>query len=129
MQDSADIFKADLSGLSWKAWIENADMLAGDDGYCQPLGDRHAALLIERKPVLLVTFESFNRLPDNSATAQPFGWSIIERFGWSHRCLLSDGDTWVRDTRVYCYFDRLIYEGLLDECDEVIFYGAGPCGY
>jgi len=129
MQDSADISKADLSGLSWKAWIENADMLAGDDGYCQPLGDRHAALLIERKPVLLVTFESFNRLPDSSANAQPFGWSMIERFGWSHLCLLSHGDTWFRDTRVYGYFDRLIDDGFFDEFDQVIFYGAGPCGY
>src|SRR6056297_837386 len=129
MQDSADISKADLSGLNWEAWIERADMLAGDDGYCQPLGDRHAALLIERKPVLLVTFENFNRLAEGSGSAQPFGWRMVDNLGWSHLCLLSHGDTWFRDNRVFGYFDRLVDDGFFDEFEQVIFYGEGACGY
>ncbi|WP_080458070.1 phosphoadenosine phosphosulfate reductase [Roseovarius sp. A-2] len=129
MHDSADIFEADLSGLHWEAWIERTDTLAGDDGYCQPLGDRHAALLIERKPTLLVTFENFNRLSDTSNSAQPLGWSLAKARGWSHLCLLGNGATWFRDARVYGYFDRLVDDGFFDEFEQVIFYGAGPCGY
>jgi hypothetical protein len=129
MQDGADIFEADLSGLPWDAWIERADTLAGDDGYCQPLGERHAALLIERKPTLLVTFETFKRLPEISERAQPLGWSLARARGWSHLCLLGNGNTWFRDARVYGYFDRLIDDGFIDDFEQVIFYGAGPCGY
>ncbi|MBE0452479.1 MAG: phosphoadenosine phosphosulfate reductase [Roseovarius sp.] len=129
MQDSGDIFETDLSGLDWQEWLERAGELAGEDGYCQRLGPRHAALLIERKPVLLVTFENFERLETISDQGQPFGWSMIEALGWSHLCLLSEGDTWFRDGRVYGYFDRLIDDGFFDGFDEVIFYGAGACGY
>ena len=49
--------------------------------------------------------------------------------GWSHLCLLSRGDTWFRDALVYGYFDRLIDDGFFDEFEQVIFYGAGACGY
>lgn len=129
MQDSADIFDADLSGLGWAEWCERANELAGDDGYAEQLGDRHAALLIERKPTLLVTFESFSRLPELSPQAQPFGWSMAKALGWSHLGLISATDTWFRDARVYGYFDRLIDDGFFDEFEQVIFYGTGPCGY
>jgi hypothetical protein len=129
MQDSSDIFEADLSGLDWQDWLERAGELAGEAGYCQPLGARHAALLIERKPVLLVSFENFERLEVTSDLGQPLGWTMMEALGWSHLCLLSEGETWFRDARVYGYFDRLVDDGFFDGYDEVIFYGAGACGY
>ncbi|EAQ27152.1 hypothetical protein ROS217_21537 [Roseovarius sp. 217] len=129
MQDNADIFDADLSGLGWAEWCERANDLAGDDGYAERLGDKHVAVLIERKPTLLVTFECFSRLPDLSPQSQPLGWSMTKALGWSHLCLISAQDTWFRDSRVYGYFDRLIDDGFFDEFEQVIFYGAGPCGY
>ncbi|MAN98436.1 MAG: phosphoadenosine phosphosulfate reductase, partial [Roseovarius sp.] len=129
MQDNADIFDADLSGLDWAAWCERANELAGDDGYAERLGDRHAAVLIERKPTLLVSFEAFHRLPTLSPQAQPLGWALTKALGWSHLCLISERDTWFRDKRVYGYFDRLIDDGFFDDFEQVIFYGAGPCGY
>lgn len=129
MQDTADIFDADLSGLDWAAWCERANELAGDDGYAERLGDRHAAVLIERKPTLLVSFEAFHRLPTLSPQAQPLGWALTKALGWSHLCLISERDTWFRDKRVYGYFDRLIDDGFFDDFEQVIFYGAGPCGY
>ncbi|MDT8329205.1 MAG: phosphoadenosine phosphosulfate reductase [Roseovarius sp.] len=129
MQDSAQMFDADLSGLDWKAWCERANDLAGDDGYCEPLGARHAAVLVERKPILLVTFETHQKLTELSPQAQPFGWSMAKALGWSHLCVISNGDTWFRDARVYGYFDRLIDDGFFDDFEQVIFYGAGPCGY
>jgi hypothetical protein len=129
MQDSSDIFEADLSGLGWTEWCERANDLAGEDGYAEPLGDTHAAVLIERKPTLLVTFETFQRLPELSPKSQPLGWAMTKALGWSHLCLISARDTWFRDARVYGYFDRLIDDGFFDEFEQVIFYGAGPCGY
>lgn len=129
MHDSGDIFEADLSGLDWQDWLDRAEALAGEDGYCQPLGERHAALLFERKPVLLVTFENFERLEATSDLGQPIGWTMMEALGWSHLCLLSKGETWFRDGRIYGYFDRLIDDGFFDGFEEVIFYGAGACGY
>jgi hypothetical protein len=129
MQDNADIFDADLSGLDWAAWCERANELAGDDGYAERLGEKHAAVLIERKPTLLVSFEAFHRLPTLSPQAQPLGWALTKALGWSHLCLISERDTWFRDKRVYGYFDRLIDDGFFDDFEQVIFYGAGPCGY
>ncbi|WP_297772428.1 phosphoadenosine phosphosulfate reductase [uncultured Roseovarius sp.] len=130
MQDSPDIFDTDLSGLDWDAWCERANALAGDDGYAEPLGDAHAAVLIEREPkTLLVTFETHHRLSEISPKAQPLGWALTKALGWSHLCLISKRDTWFRDGMVYGYFDRLIDDGFFDEFDEVIFYGAGACGY
>ncbi|HAW49103.1 MAG TPA: phosphoadenosine phosphosulfate reductase, partial [Roseovarius sp.] len=62
MQDKSDITSADLTGRDWQDWLDRAETVIGDDGYMQPLGSEHAALFCERKPVLLVTFESFDRL-------------------------------------------------------------------
>ncbi len=129
MQDSAQMFDADLSGLGWADWCERANDLAGDDGYCQPLGAGHAAVLVERKPILLVTFETHQKLTELSPQAQPFGWSMVKALGWSHLCVVSNGNTWFRDGRVYGFFDRLTDDGFFDDFEQVIFYGAGPCGY
>ncbi|MFB9149493.1 phosphoadenosine phosphosulfate reductase [Roseovarius ramblicola] len=129
MQDNSDITGADLLGQDWQGWLDRAEAAVGDDGYMQPLGANHAALFCERKPVLLVTFENFDRIEDISDKGQPFGWTMLDALGWSHMCLLSRGDTWFRDARVYGYFDRLIDDGFFDEFEQVIFYGAGACGY
>src|SRR6056297_2563397 len=129
MQDNSDITGTDLSGQDWQGWLDRAEAAVGDDGYMQPLGADHAALFCERKPVLLVTFESFDRLEDISDAGQPFGWTMRDALGWSHLCLLCRGDTWFRDARVYGYFDRLIDDGFFDEFEQVIFYGAGAFGY
>jgi len=129
MQDKSDITGTDLSGLGWQDWLDRAETAIGDDGYVQPLGDAHAALFCERKPVLLVTFENFDRVEVLSDKGHPFGWTMLDALDWSHLCLLSRGDTWFRDPRVYGYFDRLIDDGFFDEFEQVIFYGAGACGY
>jgi hypothetical protein len=54
---------------------------------------------------------------------------MVKAQGWSHLCVISDGDTWFRDNRIYGFFDQLIDDGFFEEFDRVIFYGAGPCGY
>ena len=49
--------------------------------------------------------------------------------GWSSLSVMSDGQSWFRDREVYAYFDDLIDDGFFEEFDNVVFYGAGPCGY
>ncbi|MEL6314953.1 MAG: phosphoadenosine phosphosulfate reductase [Pseudomonadota bacterium] len=129
MKDATTLLQADLSGLEWEAWCEQLEDLAGDDGYCEPLGPDHAALLIEKKPTLLVTFETRTRIIAGSTSGQPMAWPLIDALGWSHMALFAKHDTWFRAPHVISYFDRLIDDGFFDEFDQVLFYGAGSCGY
>ena len=129
MKDLSTLLQTDLSGLNWEAWCDKLNDLAGDDGYCEPLGPDHAALLIEKKPTLLVTFETRPGIEAGQQMGQPMAWPLTEALGWSHMALFADHETWFRDPHVYAYFDRLIDEGFFEEFDEVIFYGAGSCGY
>ena len=130
MQDATNTFDMSLSGLKDReAWLNKVAELADDDGYVERLGDRHAAIFIEDKKTLLVSFETHQGIAALSRDAQPMGWDMVKALGWSHLCLVSDGDTWFRDKAVYAYFDRLVDDGFFEEFDQVIFYGAGPCGY
>jgi hypothetical protein len=129
MQDSQDDTNTDLSGHDWEGWRARLHDVAGDDGFAEPLGERHAAVFIERKPVLLVTFESFAAIRAGTEPGEPMGWRMRDALGWSHLCIVCDGDTWFRDRHVFGFFDRLIDDGFFEEFDQVLFYGAGPCGY
>lgn len=129
MQDSPGIFDSTLSDLDWTAWLERLDTLTETLGYAQPLGAHHAAVLVEQKPVLLVSFETHQGITQRSSKAQPLGWSMAQALGWSHLCMVSDGATWFRDPAVYTYFDQLVDDGFFEEFETVIFYGAASCGY
>lgn len=129
MQDSPAPSEPSMSELTWPDWLAGLGERTGDDGYCEPLGDAHAALFLERNPVLLVSFESFDDIRDLSETGEPLGWGLAQALGWSHLCLLSREQSWFRENRIYGYFDRLVDDGLFEDFEQVIFYGAGPCGY
>jgi hypothetical protein len=129
MQDRTFPTETDLSGLAWGDWSERMHDIAGDDGFAERLGDRHTAVFIEKKPVLLVSFESFDAIRDRSEAAHPIGWEMMKALGWSQLTLVSDGDTWFRDRHVTGFFDRLIDDGFFEEFEQVLFYGAGPAGY
>ena len=64
-----------------------------------------------KKPILLVTFETVATLRATSPNSHPFGWELFKENGWSHLSIISDGDTWFRDPKVYAYFDRLVDDG------------------
>ena len=113
-----------LAGLDWTDWLDRLDDVADADGYVERLGDAHAAIFIEHKPTLIVTFESFPSVRVTSPEAQPLGWQLARALGWSHLCLTSQGDNWFREGRVFGYFDRLVDDGFFEEFDQVIFYGA-----
>ena len=130
MQDSPNGFETPMLGLETSEWLAKLEEIAGEDGYYQPLGPRHHAVLIEDKPVLLVTFESIDTIQARGDTGEPLGFELVQEFGWSHLCLLCEEETWFRDPHVYAYFDRMADDGFFDEFDQVVFYGAGPgCAY
>ncbi|WP_197916511.1 phosphoadenosine phosphosulfate reductase [Thiosulfatihalobacter marinus] len=129
MQDSPNGFDAPMLGLARDAWLQKLDEIAEEHGHFQPLGSSHWATLIEDKPVLLVTFETIDSIQKRGDTGQPLGWELVRELGWSHLCILSDGDTWFRDPAVYAYFDRLSDDGFFEDFDRIVFYGAGSCGY
>jgi len=130
MQDAANTFDMPLSGLASRdEWLDKVSEVVDDDGYAERLGDRHSAIFVEDGKTLLVTFETHSSIARLSEDAQPMGWDMVKALGWSSLCLISDGDTWFRSPRVFGYFDRLVDDGFFEDFDQVIFYGAGPCGY
>lgn len=129
MQDAPNNIDVSLSGLNKAAWKQALIALAETHGDYRPLGPRHFATFMDAKSTLLVTFETIQGIQTLSENALPLGFDMVRAQGWSHLCLISDGDTWFRDERIYGYFDELIDDGFFEEFDKVIFYGAGPCGY
>ena len=129
MQDGLENLDEDLSGLKPAQWKARMAALAEEHGMYQPLGDKHFATFIDQGNTLLVTFETVQGIHNLSDQAQPLGFDLVKNLGWSHMCVISDGDTWFREGRIYGFFDQLIDDGFFDEFDKVIFYGAGPCGY
>ncbi len=129
MQDTPNTFAEPLAGLKKGDWLTRLADIADEHGYFEPLGDRHFAAFVEDRDTLLVTFETMQGIRALDEDAQPMGWEMVKSLGWSHLALVSDGDTWFREDRIYAYFDRLVDDGFFDEFERVIFYGAGPCGY
>ena len=123
------MFDDSLAGLKKDDWIDRIEQIAGDQGGFVRLGNRHMSALIDDGPTLLVTFENMQGIRALDERAHPLGWAAVDQFGWSSLAMISDGDTWFRDEAVYAYFDALIDDGFFDEFDNVLFYGAGPCGY
>jgi len=129
MQETLEILDEDLSGLKLAQWEQRLAAITEELGMFQPLGPKHCATFLDQGNTLLVTFETMQGIHNLSKLAQPLGFDMVKSEGWSHLGLLSNGDTWFRNERVYGFFDQLIDDGFFDEFDTVIFYGAGPCGY
>lgn len=129
MQDVENSLETSLADLPQDEWKAKLVAQAEANGMWQDLGEKHFATFIDQQATLLVTFETVQGIRALSETAQPFGFDMVKAQGWSHLCIISDGDTWFRDNRVYGMFDQLIDDGFFEDFDKVIFYGAGPCGY
>lgn len=129
MQNVLAAYAESLAELSADDWRDRVETIAETHGHFQPLGKRHFAALIEEGSTLLVTFETEQAIRGVSEEARPLGWQFVAKDGWSHLLIAADGETWFRDPAVWAYFDRHIDDGFFDEFENVIFYGAGPCGY
>lgn len=129
MYDTIDMLEEDLSDLDPGTWMATLADLARDQGWRSDLGPRHLSAFVSRGSTLLVSFETVQGVFTLSDRAQPLGFEMVRSQDWSHLCLISDGDTWFRDRRIYALFDRLTDEGFFDRFHKILFYGAGPCGY
>lgn len=129
MQDALKPLETSLAGKSAQAWLSGLEDIAEEVGYFQPLSKRHAAAFVDAGKTLLVTFETLQSIPQLSNDAHPIGFEMAREEDWSVLSLICNGMTWFRDPAVYRYFDRLSDDGFFDDFDQVIFYGAGSCGY
>lgn len=122
----------DLSELTEGEWLARLDALGDEHGFWERLGAQHHALLVESPgapgKTLLVTFESVEEAR-RAPGARPRGFEQATRQGWSVLALLSKGDTFFRDEAVFRTFDRWTDDGLFEDFDRVLFFGAGPGGY
>ncbi len=110
------------------SWLEAIDGIGEEAGYFQTLGARHWAYFVDESPTLLVTFETVDAIRAND-TQLPSGDAIARKHGWSHLCLIADGETWYRDPAVYRFFDRQVDDAFFEDFDNVLFYGVGMGGY
>lgn len=129
MHDPAALKMQPLSGLREGDWLDRLRHITERHGVFEQLGPDHFAALVMDGATLLVTFETMQGIRTLDEEAQPLGWEMVKAQGWSHLALVSDGDTWFRDEAVHAYVDRRVDDGFFDSFDDVIFYGAGPCGY
>lgn len=129
METHKRTFAPDLSTLSRSEWLGALRRIGEEYGYAEPMGKSHAAIFVEEGDTLVVGFETMSGIEALSETKTPIGFDMVNANGWSSLSLLSHGDTWFRDDRVYAFFDQLQDDGFFDEFETVLFYGAGPCGY
>ncbi len=115
--------------LSDENWLTRLERLGDREGSFTRLGAGHAALFINRKPTLIVTFETAESIRQRQPGQVPLGHAAAEARGWSHLCLIAKSPTWFRDPAVYGYFDRLVDDAFFEDFDNVVFYGAGMAGY
>lgn len=114
--------------LDLDQWFAKIDALCAEEGYFEPLGKKHWAYFHDDGPILLVSFESLDRILARKGQ-MPFGHDVAMANGWSHLTVICDGETWFRDPAVWGYFDRLVDEAFFEDFDRVLFYGAGDAGY
>lgn len=117
----------DLIDLTDQEWLGELAEIGEDKGYFERLGADHSVLFAEESPRLLVSFLTVKNARTLSDDGLPYVLSILP--GWSHLVVLCNHDTWFRDPYVYGYFDRLVDDGFLEDFDQVVFMGAGSCGY
>ncbi|MGD9919208.1 MAG: hypothetical protein AB7U46_14420 [Paenirhodobacter sp.] len=110
-------------------WAEIARGLAGPEGFYRDNGS-HSFLFIPRsKKVLVVTFDNLDIAMNKREDRRPWGFSFIEKQGWSMLGVMAGGWTWYRDDWVGSEFDRLAAEGFFAQFERVVFYGASMGGY
>lgn len=104
--------------------LQRLEDLTAEEGHFEPLGQRHWALFEDAGTTLLVTFDQLGTIMASEA-GMPWGHGFARDRGWSHLCLMADGDTFFRDPAVYRHFDRLVDDAFFEDFDRVLFYGHG----
>ena len=92
-------------------------------------GAGHSFLHVARGDTLVVTFDNLDLAMEKRADRRPWGFSFIERQGWSMLGVMADGWTWYRDPWVSAQFDDLAATGFFARFRRTVFYGASMGGY
>lgn len=109
-------------------WATQMEALTDEQGYFQPIGDKHFALFIDESPSLLVCFETLENVLGRG-DQMPLGYDLAKSQGWSMLTIVADGETWFRDPAVYSFFDRQVDDAFFEDFDNVLFFGEGMGGY
>lgn len=109
-------------------WADIARRLAGPDGFYRE-GGEHAFLFVPRSDTLVVTFDNLDLAMTKRDDRRPWGFSFVEKQGWSMLGVTAAGWTWFRDPWVTGEFDRLREEGFFTRFRRVVFYGASMGAY
>ena len=109
-------------------WAGIAQTLAGPGGFYRE-NSAHSFLFLPRDKTLVVTFDNLDIAMGKREDRRPWGFSFIEKQGWSMLGVMANGWTWYRDPWVWAEFDRLAAEGFFAGFARVAFYGASMGGY
>lgn len=129
MQVGTDPYTLSLSDLSPAQWLEEMREIGESFGFFEPLGPRHNAVFVEKGDTLLVSFESLPAIQALSEDGRPISFDLAQSHDWSCLTVICNRDTWFREDEVYGFFDQMTDDGFFDDFEQVIFFGAGPCGY
>ncbi|RGP37895.1 hypothetical protein [Pseudotabrizicola alkalilacus] len=110
------------------SWAEIATTLAGQEGFFRD-SPEHSVLFIKRSDTLVVTFDNLDIAMGKREDRRPWGFSFIEKQGWSMLGVMANGWTWYRDPWVWQQFDALRDSGFFKQFKRVVFYGASMGGY
>ncbi len=110
------------------SWGQIARGLAGQTGFFRESPD-HSFLFIPRSDTLVVTFDNLDLAMGKREDRRPWGFSFIEKQGWSMLGVMANGWTWYRDPWVWDQFDHLRDSGFFAGFKRVVFYGASMGGY
>ncbi len=110
------------------SWASIASSLAGPEGFFRDSPD-HSLLFIQRSDTLVVTFDNLDIAMTKREDRRPWGFSFIEKQGWSMLGVMANGWTWYRDPWVWQQFDDLRDAGFFQRFKRVVFYGASMGGY
>ena len=111
-----------------QTWGEIAAGLAQGGGWTRE-SDDHSFLYIPRGDTLVVTFDNLDIAMTKREDRRPWGFSFIEKQGWSMLGVMANGWTWYRDPWVVDQFDDLAASGFFKGFRRVVFYGASMGGY
>lgn len=111
------------------AWSEIARGLAGRDGFFRDLGGHSFLFMPRSSDTLVVTFDNLDLAMNKRDDRRPWGFSFIEKQGWSMLGVMAGGWTWYRDPLVWAEFDALRDSGFFARFKRVVFYGASMGGY
>lgn len=111
-----------------EALFARLEELTAEEGHFEPVGARHWALFEDVGTTLLVSFAQLDAVL--AAGEALSGAHVVARQnGWSHLCLIADGETWFRDPAMYRHFDRLVDDAFFEDFDQVLFFGHGFGGH